>query len=105
MPRFHSFCCQLCSRHLQDDGTEGKQQYALCGQCAEDYSRLAALYSKIVNRFPQYKRLSVPQLFEKMWAGINPNASELEKRFPNCQHNIPLSTECAYCTAEIEKAL
>ena len=105
MTRMRSYCCKLCSRHLQDDGTDGKEEFALCGQCAADHAQLTALYSKIVNRFPKYKRLTIAQLFEKMWAGINPTATEVEKRFPNCPHNIPLSSDCPRCNTEIEKIL
>ena len=103
--RNRAYCCKLCSRHLHEDGSRGNEEFAVCGICVADHAGLSALYSKIVNRFPQYRRMTILQLFEKMWAGIDPKATEKEKRFPKCPHDIPLSTECAYCTAEIESHL
>lgn len=41
--------------------------YDICPRCVNEHRGLVILYNEILQERPQYKNLSAPQLFRKMW--------------------------------------
>jgi hypothetical protein len=73
--RYHRYCCHLCNRLYSESHLSNEKGAEMCSECAGDHLQLVHLYNEILQFRPQYRSLTLPQLFRRMWESIHTESS------------------------------